>query len=244
MGCKIINNAVGTLAVGITESQTAVALSDGLGAKFPEITSQNDYFFVTMTVSASLKDPSYGEKEIVKVIGRNGDTLTVIRGFDSNMPARAFSAGDSVALGMCAQAINALQEVDSSPVPGTHSGRVLYLTAGERLEFSEIGYIDTNFKVRKADADEFSTLPGFFMCVESAGLNLDQEGRFLLEGTVSSAAWNWTGGVVFLSLTSGELTQVAPEGDGQQVQPIGYAIEPTVMVLDPSLITIETKTAE
>lgn len=242
MGCKFKNNAVATLAIGITESQTTIALSEGLGEKFPELLSQNDYFFATMTVSASISDPSYGVKEIVMVTGRNGDTLTVIRGIDPNMPARTFSAGDSISLNMCAQAMDALQEVDSSPVPNTHSGRVLYLSAGERLEFSEVGYIDTNFKIRKADADVFATLPGFFMCVESAGLNPDQKGNFLLEGTACNPAWNFTGGIVFLSLLTGGLTQVAPDADGQQVQPVGYAIEPTVLVFDPSLITIETKT--
>ncbi len=241
MGVKFKNNAIATLATGITSTQSTIALSDGGGAKFPETISVNSYFFATLAVSASLNDPAYGAKEVVRVTSKNGDTLTVERGVDPEMSARAFSAGDSIRLSMCSQALDALQETDSSPEHQEHSGRSMYLTAGERVEFGEVGYIDTNFQVRKADADVFETLPGFFMCVEASGLDVDQKGLFLREGTVGNSAWNWTGGIVFLSLTGGEMTQVAPDSDGQMVQPIGYAIEPTVLVFDPSMITIETK---
>lgn len=238
MGIKFKNDAKGTLATGITDVQTTIALSIGQGAKFPDYPNTNDYSLVTLQ---STTVP--GKKEIVKLTAKAGDVLTVERGHSSDYPAQAFMAGDFVLIGFPAEALAALNEYDSAPAAGTASGKKIYLTAGEHIEFGEVAYMSAPFKARKADADAFETLPGFYMCVEPAGLDAEQKGNFLKEGIVAKDGWNWTGGPVFLSLNTGELTQTAPDADGQQVQPIGIALASNVIDFDPSLITIETKTA-
>lgn len=240
MGIKFKNDAIGTLSGAIDNTQTSISLSAGQGDKFPPLPNSNDYMLVTIMHKVSAA--TY-EKEVVKVTERMGDVLTVERGHSSDYPAKAFAAGDIVLLGFPAESLAAIAEIDSSPAPGTVSGRTFYLEADEDMSFGEIGYITIDFKIRKADADVASSLPGFYACAEPGGLTAGQKGKFLKEGTICSPAWNWTGGMVFLSLTTGELTQTAPDADNQYVQPIGLAIASNVIDFDPSLITIETKSA-
>lgn len=85
MGVKIKNNAFGTLASGINNSVTTVALTSGQGAKFPT-TSSSDYFYGTLIDSSN-------NLEVVKVTARSTDSMTVTRAQD-NTSARAFTAGD------------------------------------------------------------------------------------------------------------------------------------------------------
>ena len=85
MGVKTTNNAFGTLASDINNSVTTITLSGGQGAKFPSL-STDEYFFGTLIAVDNTT-------EIVKVIARNTDVLTVTRAQD-NTSASAFSTGD------------------------------------------------------------------------------------------------------------------------------------------------------
>ena len=86
MAVKFTNNAATTLAAGINNSVTSIAVTDG--SVFPTITG-SDYFYVTFDDGTN--------KEIVKVTARSSNTLTVVRGHD-NTSARAFSSGDKAEL--------------------------------------------------------------------------------------------------------------------------------------------------
>ncbi|WP_319764527.1 hypothetical protein [Maridesulfovibrio sp.] len=238
MGLKFNNNGYGTLGAGITDVQTTITLSLGQGERFPEYPNGNDYSYITIQ---SLSNP--GDVEVMRVTGRNGDVLTVERGASDEHPAKAFVAGDYVYLGLPAEAVRDLFQIDSSPAPGTFSGPFLWLTAKTRTEFGEVVYMAPDFEAGKADADVAASLPGFYMCVEPNGVNAGERGRYLESGTVTNSAWNWTGGTVYLSLNEGELTQTPPSADGQFVQPIGVAISTSTINFKPSFIVIETKTA-
>ena len=85
MGVKLKNNAFGTLAAGINDSITTIALTAGQGAKFPT-TSSDDYFYATLIDSSN-------NLEVVKVTTRSTDSMTVTRAQD-NTSARAFITGD------------------------------------------------------------------------------------------------------------------------------------------------------
>ena len=85
MRVKTTNNAFGTLASDINNSVTTITLSGGQGAKFPSL-STDEYFFGTLIAVDNTT-------EIVKVIARNTDVLTVTRAQD-NTSASAFSTGD------------------------------------------------------------------------------------------------------------------------------------------------------
>lgn len=89
MVALVTNNATGTLASSINDSELSLTLDSGQGALFPNPTG-GDYFWAT------LQDAS-NNKEIVKVTARSTNTFTVVRGQD-NTSARAFTAGDRVEL--------------------------------------------------------------------------------------------------------------------------------------------------
>lgn len=100
MSVKISNNATSTLSANISNSDTAIALPTGDGAKFPSL-SGSDWFPATI-VDAS------GNIEIVKVTARASDTLTVSRGQEGTT-ARAFVAGCRIDLRLTAAAIAEIQ---------------------------------------------------------------------------------------------------------------------------------------
>ncbi len=85
MTVQVTNNGFSTLASGINNSVTTVALASGEGARFPTLTTGNYFYGTLIDTSNNL--------EIVKVTARSTDSLTVVRAQD-NTSARAFSTGD------------------------------------------------------------------------------------------------------------------------------------------------------
>lgn len=96
MTVKVTNNAWGTLAVGVNDTDTTLLLGTAQGDRFPNLPVNNrlnpeDYFFVTLI------DEATNEVEIVRVVERNVDVLTVIRSQDGSR-RRQFLAGARVEL--------------------------------------------------------------------------------------------------------------------------------------------------
>lgn len=96
MTVKVTNNAWGTLAVGVNDTDTTLLLGTAQGDRFPNLPANNrlnpeDYFFVTLI------DEATNEVEIVRVVERNVDVLTVIRSQDGSR-RRQFLAGSRVEL--------------------------------------------------------------------------------------------------------------------------------------------------
>jgi len=96
MTIKFTNNAISTLASGITNSATSITVASGDGSKFPTLTG-SEYFRATL-IDAS------NNLEIVKVTARSSDVLTVTRAQESTT-ARAFSSGDRIELRITAQSL-------------------------------------------------------------------------------------------------------------------------------------------
>jgi hypothetical protein len=96
------NNATATLASGISSSATAIALSAGQGALFPNPTA-GQYFYATLVNPAN-------QIEIVKCTARASDTLTVVRGQEGTT-ARAYLAGEKFEQRVTAAGLNDLQGV-------------------------------------------------------------------------------------------------------------------------------------
>ena len=96
MTIKFTNNAISTLASGITNSDTSITVASGDGSKFPSLTG-SEYFRATL-IDAS------NNLEIVKVTARSSDVLTVTRAQESTT-ARAFSTGDRIELRITAQSL-------------------------------------------------------------------------------------------------------------------------------------------
>ena len=97
MGYIVINNACSTLATGLTATDTSIVVQPGHGARFDVGTN---YTYATLENSDDVI-------EIVKVIARSGDTLTVVRGQDGTN-AVAWSPEDVIEVRPCRAAFNDL----------------------------------------------------------------------------------------------------------------------------------------
>jgi hypothetical protein len=89
MAVVLKNNARGFLAVAVADADTQFTLSAGTGAAFPEL-GAGDSFFATVVSTDNLL-------EVVNVVARAGDVLTVQRGAEGTVP-RAFGPGSLVEL--------------------------------------------------------------------------------------------------------------------------------------------------
>lgn len=108
MALKVTNNAVSTLASGITDVATSLTLASGDGnLKFPSL-SAGDYFHAKVKNAA-------GDFEIIKATARSGDVLTIERG-QQGTTAVAWLAGDAIFLTITADdfnlALNAMTSAD------------------------------------------------------------------------------------------------------------------------------------
>ncbi len=107
------------------------------------------------------------------------------------------------------------------------------LTAGENLVFGDFCFLKSDGKYWKADATDASTAPCSTMCMET--LSADQTGEYLFRGFARDDSWSWTiGALLYLSDTAGELTETAPSGTGNVIQPIGIAQSATVVMMNPT----------
>lgn len=83
------NNAYSTLAAGISAGATSLSVAVGHGSRFPAVSGGN-FFFATLVDTANVI-------EIVKVLARAGDVMTVTRGQDGTT-ASAYLLGDRIEL--------------------------------------------------------------------------------------------------------------------------------------------------
>lgn len=104
MGAKIKNNAYGTLLSSIAPGDTAITLASGQGANFPSL-STGEYFYATLINTTN-------QLEIVKVTGRTGDVLTVVRAQEATV-ARTYVVGDRLEIRVTAALINEKADRDS-----------------------------------------------------------------------------------------------------------------------------------
>jgi len=103
------NNAFSLLASGISDADTAVSVTGGEGALFPNPTG-GDYFYATLIDTSN-------NLEIVKCTARSTDALTIVREQESTT-GRAFVAGDRIELRLTAAGIT---EADGYVAPTDES---------------------------------------------------------------------------------------------------------------------------
>lgn len=83
------NNAKSTLAAGISNSATTITLAPGTGSLFPSPVSGTNICVATITNATETLF------EDVAITSRSGDTLVVVRGYDSST-AQAWALGDKI----------------------------------------------------------------------------------------------------------------------------------------------------
>lgn len=95
MALLFSNNASAELAAALTADATTLYVEEGKGSYFPVISTEGDYFYVTLVGDSVM--------EIVKVTSTEGDTFTIVRAQD-NTEAAAFAIGDLIELRITAAA--------------------------------------------------------------------------------------------------------------------------------------------
>jgi len=99
-------------------------------------------------------------------------------------------------------------------------------------------YIASDGNYEEADADAVTTMPCVALALETGTGNK----KILLQGYIRNNSWTWTpGGQIFISPTTGLLTQTSPSVAGQQVQIVGYAIKSNTVFFNPNFMLIELK---
>lgn len=77
-------------------------------------------------------------------------------------------------------------------------------------------------------------MPGLRIAVESA--TDGQSCNMLVMGYIRDDTWNFTGAMVYASVTPGAMSSTAPTGAGDQVQRVGMATSSAYMLFfDPSI---------
>jgi hypothetical protein len=121
----------------------------------------------------------------------------------------------------------------------TATGTTAQMLAGAAITAFQLVCIhSTTQEVVPADASAAATSRAIGIAL--ADISDTATGTILLHGFVRDDNFNFTtGGVVFLSETTGALTQTAPTTSDAFVQAVGIALEPDVVFINPSVDVIQ-----
>ncbi len=112
------------------------------------------------------------------------------------------------------------------------SGFKSSVTVNESMDSHTVLYVDSNGCWVKADASDASKMPCSGISCEDISSGL--KGTILVTGLIHSNNWNWTpGGLLYVSTTSGDMTQTAPDAQGNRVQIVGRALSTTLILFNP-----------
>jgi hypothetical protein len=124
-------------------------------------------------------------------------------------------------------------EVDGTPASDdTYGGRAITgVNAGATIAQWEAVYMGSGGEWLLADATDDTAAPCRGLAAAAGTDNNPM--TVVTEGVIRNDAWNWTtlGAPIYLSTTTGGLTQTAPSAAGEIVQPVGFAIAADVMYL-------------
>jgi DUF4097 and DUF4098 domain-containing protein YvlB len=94
--------------------------------------------------------------------------------------------------------------------------------------FGNALYIAADFHYERCDADAEATMPCRGIALEDgSGSKL-----ILRRGKIRDDTWNWSAGPIYVSTTTGGLTQSAPSGSGDVVQVVGHALSADIAYID------------
>ena len=128
-------------------------------------------------------------------------------------------------------------------VPGlsvdhTYCGETTDLTQDSGGGFGVPMFLLINGHLNSASATDGTTCPAVYLSLESG----TGSKRMLKRGFIRDDSWDWIvgpgeAGRIYLSATSGLLTQTAPAVSGNRIQIVGYAVTADVIYFDPQLNT-------
>lgn len=110
-------------------------------------------------------------------------------------------------------------------------------TAGENLSDGDLCCLDGDGEMVKADASN-DTLSSRKIGIAAADISANDSGVFYLRGYVDAYVFS-PGDILYVSTTAGTWQNYGPNGSGEIVRIIGYAVEQHLMFLDPGDTYIE-----
>jgi len=123
-------------------------------------------------------------------------------------------------------------------VNGTYKGEIMTITIDDAsTTFGNPLYCADDFHYERCDADSDLTMPCRMLALESGAGSK----KVLIKGQICNTSWDWSSGTVWVSLTTGEITQTLPSETGDQVQEIGYALSADTIFFDPVSIVAEVE---
>ena len=121
-------------------------------------------------------------------------------------------------------------------ISGTYSGDTRTVTVdGAGVVFGTPLYIESDFNYHAADASAVVSMPCRAIAVQ-AGTGSK---KVLVEGEICDTTWSWSRGDIYISTTSGVLTQTKPSATGEQVQIVGYALSADTILFNPQYALVE-----
>lgn len=118
----------------------------------------------------------------------------------------------------------------------TYVGDILTVTVDDgSTAFGNVLYQGSDFHFDRADADATSTSPVFVIALESGSGTK----TVMVRGQVCNTSWNWSAGKLYLSGTTGDMTQTVPSTTGQQIQVLGWALSADTIWFDPVAMVAE-----
>ncbi|KKM04532.1 hypothetical protein LCGC14_1763260, partial [marine sediment metagenome] len=129
--------------------------------------------------------------------------------------------------------------MDDSPTSsGTATGGVVATMTvdANSTGFRAALHMDSTGGWVEADASSATTMPCEALALETS----TGSKKVIMQGFVRDDVWGWTvGGVIYVSETTGTLTQTAPSTTGSQVQAVGFATHANRMYFNPIPILAE-----
>lgn len=134
--------------------------------------------------------------------------------------------------------VAAIKLMNEPTVDATASGLIVSATVdtnaegiGAPLFMAADGHLDT------ADADSSTTSPCVALALETG----TGSKKILVHGILRLDSWNWTIGpgsasLIYISTTTGTLTQTQPSGTDDVIQPVGWALSDDCIYFNPSMI--------
>lgn len=118
------------------------------------------------------------------------------------------------------------------------SGLIAPMTCGETTAFGNVGYVKSDEKLWLSSATSATTMPAIAMALEFGSANDSK--NWLFQGFVRNDGWDWAvGGLVYVDIVAGGITQTTVTGTENQAQVIGVALTSDSMIFNPSYVLVE-----
>ena len=119
---------------------------------------------------------------------------------------------------------------------GSYTGTKISVTVDDASTvFGNVLAQAADFNYDRADADAATSSVGLVLALSSGSGSKE----VLIEGMACNTSWTWSAGLLYLSTTTGAMTQTAPSGTGDQVVAVGWALSATCIYFKPSLVLVE-----